>query len=87
MVGTKRKCLVGCERSPACRTCLSAWCAGATQDFFAKWGDEGVVDLQEQLTDLIIITASRTLLGTQSSISRQRLGRVTAAEKIYARPL
>jgi len=57
------------------------------QDFFAKWGDEGVVDLQEQLTDLIIITASRTLLGTESSFSRQRLRRVTPAEKIYARSL
>lgn len=37
--------------------------ACAVQAFFAKWGDEGVVDLQEELSDLIILTASRTLLG------------------------
>lgn len=34
------------------------------QDFFAKWGKEGIVDLKEQLTELIILTASRTLLGS-----------------------
>lgn len=34
------------------------------QEFFANWGDEGVVDLKEQLSDLIILTASRTLMGT-----------------------
>lgn len=33
------------------------------QDFFARWGEEGVVDLKEELTELIILTASRTLLG------------------------
>ena len=33
------------------------------QEFFAKWGDEGVVDLNKELTELIILTASRTLMG------------------------
>lgn len=31
--------------------------------YFAKWGDEGVVDLMQAFSDLIILTASRTLLG------------------------
>ena len=33
------------------------------QAFFAKWGDSGVVDLNKELTELIILTASRTLMG------------------------
>lgn len=33
------------------------------QAFFAKWGDEGVVDLKDELAELIILTASRTLMG------------------------
>ena len=37
--------------------------ACAFQAYFAKWGDEGVVDLQEKLSELVILTASRTLMG------------------------
>lgn len=33
--------------------------------FFKKWGDEGVVDLKVELGGLIILTASRTLLGRE----------------------
>lgn len=33
--------------------------------FFGKWGAEGVVDLREQLSELIILTASRCLMGTE----------------------
>eukprot|EP00884_Botryococcus_braunii_P003088 jgi/Botrbrau1/12780/Bobra.0238s0017.1 len=35
------------------------------QDFFGSWGDEGIVDLKEQLSELIILTASRTLMGRE----------------------
>lgn len=35
------------------------------EDFFGRWGDEGVVDLKEQLSELIILTASRTLMGRE----------------------
>ena len=35
------------------------------EDFFAKWGDEGEVDLLEQLSELIVLTASRCLLGRE----------------------
>jgi sterol 14alpha-demethylase len=31
--------------------------------YFAQWGDEGVVDLKDALAELIILTASRTLMG------------------------
>ena len=31
--------------------------------YFAGWGDEGVVDLKDALAELIILTASRTLMG------------------------
>ena len=33
------------------------------QEYFAKWEDEGTVDLKDELSELIILTASRTLLG------------------------
>lgn len=33
------------------------------EDYFAKWGQTGVVDLLQVFSDLIILTASRTLLG------------------------
>ena len=33
------------------------------QEYFAKWGSEGVVDLAATFSELIILTASRTLLG------------------------
>jgi len=33
--------------------------------FFDKWGDSGETDLMEQLSDLIILTASRTLMGRE----------------------
>jgi sterol 14-demethylase len=35
------------------------------QAFFDKWGDEGEVDLLQQLSDLIILTASRCLMGKE----------------------
>ena len=35
------------------------------EKFFKSWGDEGVIDLKEQLSELIILTASRTLLGRE----------------------
>ena len=38
------------------------------QAFFAKWDDEGVVDLKDELTELIILTASRTLMGERHSL-------------------
>lgn len=33
--------------------------------FFSKWGERGTLDLKEQLSDLIILTASRTLMGPE----------------------
>ncbi len=33
------------------------------QDYFAKWGDEGEVDFAKTFSELIILTASRTLMG------------------------
>ena len=35
------------------------------QAFFKKWGDEGEVDLLQELSDLIILTASRCLMGKE----------------------
>lgn len=35
------------------------------EDFFAKWGDEGEVDLCEELANLIILTGSRCILGRE----------------------
>ncbi|XP_027151335.1 sterol 14-demethylase [Coffea eugenioides] len=36
-----------------------------TQDYFSKWGDSGKVDLKYELEHLIILTASRCLLGEE----------------------
>lgn len=33
------------------------------QDYFAKWPESGVVDLAHEFSELIILTASRTLMG------------------------
>ena len=33
------------------------------QDYFAAWPQEGTVDLFEKIAELIIMTASRTLMG------------------------
>lgn len=38
-------------------------CPLVTQAYFAKWGDEGEVDLSKAFAELIILTASRTLMG------------------------
>ena len=35
------------------------------EDYFAKWGDEGEVDLLDALSELIVLTASRCLLGRE----------------------
>eukprot|EP01087_Luapelamoeba_hula_P015814 TRINITY_DN477_c0_g1_i1.p1 TRINITY_DN477_c0_g1~~TRINITY_DN477_c0_g1_i1.p1 ORF type:complete len:487 (-),score=98.66 TRINITY_DN477_c0_g1_i1:70-1530(-) len=35
------------------------------EDFFAKWGDEGEVDIRNELSELIILTASRCLMGRE----------------------
>ncbi|KAL8115527.1 sterol 14-demethylase [Apium graveolens] len=35
------------------------------QDFFSKWGDSGEIDLKHELEQLIILTASRCLLGIE----------------------
>lgn len=35
------------------------------EDFFAKWGNEGIVDLKDEMSELIILTASRTLMGRE----------------------
>ena len=37
------------------------------QKYFSKWGEEGVVDLNEELAELIILTATRTLMGADLS--------------------
>ncbi|XP_010250502.1 PREDICTED: sterol 14-demethylase-like [Nelumbo nucifera] len=36
-----------------------------TEDFFSKWGESGEVDLKAELEHLIILTASRCLLGRE----------------------
>lgn len=36
-----------------------------TQDFFGRWGDEGEISLREALAELVILTASRCLLGDE----------------------
>ena len=36
------------------------------QDFFAKWGQEGTIDFAKTFSELIILTASRTLMGMSS---------------------
>lgn len=35
------------------------------KEFFSKWGDEGEIDLKEEMANLIILTASRCLLGKE----------------------
>jgi sterol 14-demethylase len=35
------------------------------QQYFSKWGQEGVVDLKEEFSRLIALTAARTLLGRE----------------------
>lgn len=42
---------------------MSSNCTG--QDYFSKWGDSGEVDLKYELEHLIILTASRCLLGRE----------------------
>eukprot|EP00030_Apusomonadida_sp_AF-17_P002326 a339296_1180.p1 GENE.a339296_1180~~a339296_1180.p1 ORF type:complete len:495 (-),score=216.40 a339296_1180:25-1476(-) len=39
--------------------------AEAEQFFAAKWGSEGVIDLRESLSELIILTAARCLMGPE----------------------
>lgn len=46
------------------------------QMFFSKWGDEGEVDLKEELEQLIVNTASRCLLGQE--IRNSHLEKVTS---------
>lgn len=43
----------------------SPLCSGTGQDYFSKWGDSGEVDLKFELEHLIILTASRCLLGRE----------------------
>ena len=38
------------------------------QDFFATWPQEGTVDLFEKIAELIIMTASRTLMGMRPHV-------------------
>lgn len=33
------------------------------QQYFAKWGNEGVIDFYQEFSKLITLTAARTLLG------------------------
>lgn len=35
------------------------------EEFFGTWGDEGVVDLRDELSRLVVLTASRCLLGRE----------------------
>ena len=41
------------------------FCLLTMQDYFSKWGDSGEVDLKYELEHLIILTASRCLLGQE----------------------
>ncbi len=34
-----------------------------TQNYFAKWGETGIVDFAQEFANLIVLTAARTLLG------------------------
>ena len=38
-------------------------CLSSLQQYFAQWGNEGVVDFKEEFSKLITMTAARTLLG------------------------
>ena len=40
------------------------------QDYFASWPEEGTVDLFEKVAELIIMTASRTLMGEHATVPR-----------------
>ena len=42
------------------------------EEYFSKWGDSGVVDLMQTFSDLIILTASRTLLGARQPRAGRR---------------
>ncbi len=42
-------------------------CESPEQDFFSKWGQEGTIDFAKTFSELIILTASRTLMGTHTS--------------------
>ena len=60
---------VRCQAVP-CQYALSraAEFDGCTeQDFFSKWGQEGTIDFAKTFSELIILTASRTLMGTDSA--------------------
>jgi hypothetical protein len=35
------------------------------QSYFSRWGDSGVVDLKEEFSKLVALTAARTLLGRE----------------------
>jgi len=39
--------------------------AAEAEQYFSKWGQEGVVDLKEEFSKLIALTAARTLLGRE----------------------
>ena len=41
----------------------------AVQDFFGRWGGEGVVELKTALSELTVKTASRTLLGAGAHLA------------------
>lgn len=51
-----------CCRPPSPAHCRAP-VAQEAEEYFGKWGDTGVVDLMQTFSDLIILTASRTLLG------------------------
>lgn len=51
-------------RSAKLKTYVPAFRAEA-EDYFAKWGEAGVVNLASEFGELIILTASRTLLGRE----------------------
>ncbi|GLI64117.1 hypothetical protein VaNZ11_007292 [Volvox africanus] len=35
------------------------------EEYFAKWGDEGIIDFKEEFSKLVTLTAARTLLGRE----------------------
>jgi hypothetical protein len=43
--------------------CVGAVWVQEAEEYFSKWEDEGVVDFMAVFSELIILTASRTLLG------------------------
>ena len=67
--------------------------AGArAQAYFARWGDAGEVDLSKAFAELIILTASRTLMGARRAAAarraragaRMRRGCTRAPARMYA---